>query len=236
MLLNDPATKSLGVGMTQLMQAEIMKKLGRRDAVVTATQSALAAAREALDEGHPVMHIVKAAAANNFAFGLQFDEAEKFYRDCVTIVRTHKYLPPPFLIYIMEEIAKPLLARDLPRAEAIYRDTFEMTKESLIRETKSKTSRKPDATAFAYAALAFGSMLRSCGNEKEAERVYRESVSLTRQCDSLFHAMRFTKYLGNLIQKQGEPEQAEQLYRDGLQLVDTATFGTQKVKQVGKAE
>ncbi len=173
-LLKDPTTNSLGMAISQLVQAQIMLGLNRRDAVVAATRKAIAAAGDAMDDDHIFMQVVKAIAATNLAFASQFDEAEKLYRECVATLRKHNVPPSLWLISVMQSIAVQLQREDPLRAEALYREAIEITKESIVRQRDSKDESQIDNRAFTAAVFAYGSMLRRTGRTEEVEALYRE--------------------------------------------------------------
>jgi serine/threonine protein kinase len=57
-LLNDPTTRSLALAVSQLQQAEVMKRLGQGENMVTAILKAIANAREFSDDQHPMVILI----------------------------------------------------------------------------------------------------------------------------------------------------------------------------------
>jgi serine/threonine protein kinase/tetratricopeptide (TPR) repeat protein len=176
-LLNDPMTKSMGLVIVQFQQAEIMVKLGQRAAAVASARRALVAAHDAMDDSHPLMQVAKLEAVHFFIYGLHFDEAEKIYQECVLATRSRNSPPQPRLVSVMKEIAESLERHDPFRAEALYRQAIEMTKESLANQSEGINS-KCDLRMFMTALVPLGCLLQSSGRTLEKEALYEEAVPL----------------------------------------------------------
>ena len=82
-LLGDPATKQIGVAITELEKAIIMVNLGRRDAAVAAAIASGKAGREGLGDRHPLMTTGRLYAATLFRQCARFDEAERVLNESI---------------------------------------------------------------------------------------------------------------------------------------------------------
>ncbi|MBI3837011.1 MAG: protein kinase [Planctomycetia bacterium] len=147
-------------------------------------------------------------------------DAEKLYQEYVSIEHELDVMPTELLVALMKSIAEPLERRNPVRAEALYRQAFEMTKGSLAGQREAKPPGKPDVGPFAQAVVAFAGMLRRGARTGEAETLYRESLPLIREHEDGFYTMRLLQELADLKQAERKFDEAERLYRDSLQLAE----------------
>jgi tetratricopeptide (TPR) repeat protein len=224
-LLSDPDTKALGVAVTQAQIAELRIIMGRPEAAVPYTRKALAALREVVDDNHPAMHIAKGIAVRHLALAGQYDEAEKIYRECLTLARERNLTVPLIFVTFLRSFAEPLLEQDQPRAVALYRDTYEITKYVLLRDRQSQVDMAPDPGAYAFITWNYANVLEECDKYVEAEATCREGLELVpRDYRGGFETLRLTLYLGDALQAQGRFAEAEKLCRRGLELAESCQF------------
>ncbi|MEX0679638.1 MAG: tetratricopeptide repeat protein [Pirellulales bacterium] len=220
-LLNDPLTKSLGLAMTQLVQAELMKRVGQRELVIAATRRALEAARETADDGHPLLLFVRIWSVNNFLFGAEYNEAEAICREWLARTKLTGRNPSFIDTYLSAQLARVLLrksartadSKDLEEAEALYRECL-----AGVHKEKAYTMR---LTLQFIMELAgdLGARKHALGQYAEAEQAFRECVRLGQQTggakgDPLTRRINAGRLgLADALASQGKAQEAEATYR-----------------------
>ncbi len=82
-LLADPATKSLGIAISETQKSLMFAQLGRRDAMVAAARKAIEAAQEGVVEGNPFVTAIESLCVVFFLHAEQFKEADELLRKLV---------------------------------------------------------------------------------------------------------------------------------------------------------
>ncbi len=160
------------------------------------------------------------------------DEAERCYRQSLSILQRCDRAPTFELALLMQDIAEIVGRKDQSRSVALYREMLDVGRESVLQKRKSKPSlmvdtsrytrkiRPLDIDAIAQVVVAFGAILDRYGKAAEIETLYREWLEFARGQNERLPVMRLTKELADLQQAQGNSSEAERAYREWLQLAE----------------